>query len=291
MTRSSFHIKFYTLIVIFFTVLLALTASQPHSVRAQEPSLETDPTIDEIFNALTPAERVGQLFMVSFDGSDIASDSDIAQLIQNYRVGGVFVSAKNENFTNEAETPAQVLTITNGLQALAQEAPIITDTAQSQTVTPTPIVDASITTTLPLTDSYAPLPLFIAVEHEGDGYPYTQIREGLTNIPSQMAIGATWNPENARLVGEVVGQEISLLGVNMLFGPSLDVLDNPRPDLGGSLGIRSFGGNPFWVQQMGEAYIRGIHQGSDHRLLTIATHFPGFGSSDREINQAVPRHR
>ncbi|MEW5961521.1 MAG: glycoside hydrolase family 3 N-terminal domain-containing protein, partial [Chloroflexota bacterium] len=108
------------------------------------------------------------------------------------------------------------------------------------------------------------------------------------DLPNQMALGATWDVENARLVGQGVGQELSLLGINMLFGPSLDVLDTPRPDRGGSLGTRTFGGHPFWVGQMGQAYIQGIHQGSNHRLLTIAKHFPGFGSSDREINRGVP---
>jgi beta-N-acetylhexosaminidase len=132
------------------------------------------------------------------------------------------------------------------------------------------------------------LPLFIAVNHEGDGYPYTQIRNGLPDNQSQMALGATWEPENARLVGEVVGHDLSALGINMLFGPSLDVVDNPRLDRGNSLGTRTFGGHPYWVGQMGEAYIRGIHHGSNGKVLAIAKHFPGFGSSDREIDQGVP---
>jgi beta-N-acetylhexosaminidase len=169
--------------------------------------------------------------------------------------------------------------LTNGLQALAQQPPFLDTILDIENITPT-------TTITP--ENYSPLPLFVAVEHEGDGFPYTQLRGGLTQMPSQMAIGATWKPENARLVGEVVGRELSVLGVNMLLGPSLDVLDSPRPERGGSLGIRTFGGHPFWVEQMGKAYIQGVHQGSNHQLLTIATHFPGFGSSDRMIDQEVP---
>ena len=57
--------------------------------------------------------------------------------------------------------------------------------------------------------------------HEGDGYPYTQIRNGLPDIPSQMATEATTREtENARLVGTVVS--------HMTFGPwnqyALDLL-------------------------------------------------------------------
>lgn len=271
-------------ILLLFFVLWACSQSTPISpVKAQEVTGELDIAVENIFNRLTPDERVGQLFMVSFQGTNLTPNSPIARLIQEYRVGGVVISARNENFRNDNDTPARVLGLTNTLQMLAREAPV-RSTASITAATLT----ATTTLTAPI-ESYTPLPLFVAVEHGGDGFPNTQIRRGLTNIPSQMALGATWEPEYARLVGQVVGRELSLLGINMLFGPSLDVLDNPRPDRSGaSLGVYTFGGHPFWVQKMGEAYIRGVHQGSNHQVLTVATHFPGFGSSDREIDQVVP---
>jgi beta-N-acetylhexosaminidase len=176
------------------------------------------------------------------------------------------------------------------LQALAQKAPPLASTAENEGITSILTVTSTFTSPV-LTDTvntYAPIPLFVATNHEGDGFPHTQIRSGLTNIPNQLALGATWDTENARLIGEVVGNELSLLGLNMLFGPSLDVLDNPRPDRDNSLGTRTFGGHPYWVGEMGQAYIRGVHQGSEGQILTVAKHFPGFGSSDRPINQGVP---
>lgn len=272
------------LVSLIFIMVLGLSASQPAHVEAQEDATEPDPImIETIFAAMTPAERVGQLFMVSFQGNNVAPGSEIAELIQRYRVGGVYISAENENFINNENTPAQVLALTNAFQALAQTTPPPLPAVENGTATP------AITTTLITTpETYTPMPLLIAVNHEGDGFPYTQIRNGLTDVPNQMALGATWNPENARLVGQIVGRELALLGVNMLLGPSLDVLDNPRPEQGGLLGTRTFGGHPFWVGEMGQAYIRGIHQGSNGQLLTIAKHFPGFGSSDRAINEGLP---
>jgi len=276
---------------ILFLILAALfsDSSKPLIVEAQDAVNEPDPTVEAIFNALTPNERVGQLFMVSFNGSDVSAESNIAELIQTYRVGGVFISATKQNFINGDDTPAQVLTLTNSLQALAREALLadITSDDNNAAITSTSTITSSVLTAT-LETSYTPLPLLISVNHEGDGFPNTQIRNGLTDIPSEMAIGATWKTENARLVGEVVGNELSLLGINMLFGPSLDVLDDPRLDQGNTLGIRTFGGHPYWVGEMGQAYIRGVHQGSKGKILTIAKHFPGFGSSDREINQGVP---
>lgn len=288
LTPLSFQAHIFSILIL--VALFGLSSSQPLVVEAQESDNEPDPImIETIFSAMTPDERVGQLFMVSFRGSNIGPGSDIAELIQQYRVGGVYISAENENFANNQGTPGQVLSLTNNLQVLAQNAPPPPEIEnEAGTATPgiTPTVASPVVTGT--VGSYTPVPLFIAVNHEGDGFPYTQIRGGLIDLPNEMALGATWNPENARLVGQVVGQQLALLGVNMLFGPALDVLDNPRPERGGSLGTRTFGSDPFWVSEMGQAYIRGVHQGSQNQTLTIANHFPGFGGSDRTINEGVP---
>lgn len=265
----------------FVIIILAALLLLGSSSAAQPPDPQINPAlVDAVFNAMTPAERVGQLFLVSFNGNQLDATSDIAQLVQVYRVGGVAISARNRNFFNGGDTPAQVVRLTNSLQTLAQQPPAPETLQKSAELTVTAVLTSS---------TYNPIPLFIAVEHEGDGFPNTQIRGGkLPDVPSAMALGATWNLDNARAVGEAVGHDLPLLGVNMLFGPSLDVQDNPRSNQPRGLGVRTFGGSPYWVGEMGHAYIEGIHQGSGGRLLTIAKHFPGFGSSDREINREVP---
>jgi len=277
--------KLQKCLLVLLLLVMMLPAGSSSPAEAQTGENETDPVVEAIFSAMTPAERVGQLFMVSFNGTNVGPNSNIAELIQAYRVGGVLISASNRNFTNAESTPNQVLTLTNRLQALAQQPP--PPLSASQTITPS-VATTTTFITQTVETSYAPVPLFIAVNHEGDGFPHTQIRGGLTAAPSQMALGATWDIENARQIGETVGHDLSLLGVNMLFGPSLDVLDNPRLDRDNALGTRTFGGHPYWVGEMGQAYIQGVHLGSNDRILTIAKHFPGFGSSDREINQGVP---
>jgi beta-N-acetylhexosaminidase len=88
-----------------------------------------------------------------------------------------------------------------------------------------------------------------------------------------------------RRVGEVRGRELSALGFNLFIGPSLDVLESPSL-AGGDLGTRVFGGDPFWVGEMGRAYVTGLHTGSDGGMLVIAKHFPGVGGADR-----LPRTR
>lgn len=225
---------------------------------------------EQRLSQMTVEEKVGQLFVIAFVGRDTDPQSDIAQLITQYKVGGVVLLASNSNFYNlstarlaESEnqnvenTPAQIATLTNTLQDMA------------------------------LSDVGPGIPLFVAVDHEGDGFPYTRLRSGFTPLPSAMAIGATWDPTNAERVGEIAGHELAAVGVNMLLGPVIDVLNNPRLSSRGDIGIRAFGGDPYWVGEMGRAYIRGVHQGSAGQVMTVAKHFPGHGGSDRLPDEEV----
>jgi beta-N-acetylhexosaminidase len=131
------------------------------------------------------------------------------------------------------------------------------------------------------------VPLFMGISQEGDGVPYDQILSGLTPMPSLMAIGATWRTDLAQQVGAVQGRELSALGFNLYLGPSLDVVESPNPSARIDLGPRVFGGDPFWVGEMGRAYIAGLHEGSDDRMMVIAKHFPGRGASDRSPEEEL----
>ena len=94
-------IQLYILSLLILLAMFGLNSSLPNLVEAQGTANEPDPImVETIFAAMTPNERVGQLFMVSFRGSDVGPGSEIAELIQRYRVGGVYISAENENFTN-----------------------------------------------------------------------------------------------------------------------------------------------------------------------------------------------
>ncbi len=234
----------YKPIILILTFLLTLLL--PTSLAAQEGS---DDPIDALMRRLSVADKVGQLFIVPFVGTNTAADSEIGQLLREYRIGGVILLAANSNFSNTASTPRQITHISNNLQTLAFNT--------------------------------NRLPLLMAVDHEGDGFPYTRITGGVTAIPSPMAIGATWNTEYAEAVGQIVGEELAAMGINLVLGPSVDVLHNPRPTERGDIGIRVFGGDPYWVGQFGRAYIRGVHLGGQGQVATVAKHFPGHGGSDR----------
>ncbi|MFN8495133.1 MAG: glycoside hydrolase family 3 N-terminal domain-containing protein [Caldilineaceae bacterium] len=245
--------------------------------------------VDTLLANMRPAERVGQLFMITFDGNNTDLNSDIAQLIYAYHVGGVVLSPENGNFSNakNEDTPRQVATLVNQLQAIAYGYLLPENQALTSPLAPT--WPPTGTVLLPEKTKVLPLniPLFIAVEQAGDDLAATALRRNFTTLPTQMALGATWNPELTYKVGQIVGRELKAVGVNMLLGPNLDVVDQPRTGSVGGLGVQSFGGDPYWVSVMGRAYISGVHDGSAGRLATIVRHFPGQGDIDRLPDQEV----
>lgn len=246
-------------------ILLTFLASLlgPAAVaRAQTPT--PPPQVRELLNAMTPEERVGQLFLVTFTGTETGIDSPIHDLIANRHVGGVILLAGNDNFVEEPQTVAAAHQLISDLQTVEWDA-----------------------TNADPTVAKAYVPLFVGVSQEGDGVPDDQILSGLTPLPNEMAIGATWNTDNAAQVGSVQGIELSAMGFNLYLGPSLDVVESPNPAALSDLGTRVFGGDPYWVGEMGQAYISGLHAGSNGRMVVVAKHFPGRGGSDRSPEDEV----
>ncbi|MCA9942417.1 MAG: hypothetical protein H6656_11755 [Ardenticatenaceae bacterium] len=274
--------------VCLITLLLINPATQPTQAQDDDTPDAIQATAQAILDGMSASERVGQLFLVTFEGDQATFDSDIADLITNYHIGGVVLSAENNNITgygNLADVPIQTHQLINDLQSLAlvgqPVAPADDSVIEEGAVPPT---------RFPI-PPFTPIPLFIATAQEGDSYPNSTILNGLTDIPSSMAIGATWKPALAQQVGELVGRELSGLGINMLFGPSLDVLEKPDPLNPSDLGVRTFGGDPYWVGVMGSAYTAGVHLGSNNQIAVIPKHFPGYGASDRPLHEEVPTVR
>jgi beta-N-acetylhexosaminidase len=256
-------------------LLLFLALFFSSSAGLATPELAAENYIDtaqDLLNNLTPEERVGQLFLVTFQGVEGGPRSEIYQLIAKYHVGGVILRSDNDNFLAHDQTVPFTQDLTRQLQNHSY--------AASQVERTNPVTNEQ---------SRSPyIPLFIGISQEGNGFPYDQIlSNAFTHLPSQMAIGATWQPDLARQVGTVLGSELSALGANMLLGPSLDVLEFPHTEGSSDMGVRTFGGDPFWVGEMGREFIIGVHQGSNNEIAVVAKHFPGYGSSDRLPEEEV----
>jgi beta-N-acetylhexosaminidase len=238
-----------SLLAVTIAGLLGLAAAPPYDLA------------DTILEQMTPEERVGQLFLITFRGSSLAADAAALDLIRNSHVSGIVLRSENDNFTGPDNTITAAHELIQSLQTAEYEA------SQRET------------------DPGVYVPLLIGIIQEGNGPPYSALMDGLSPLPSEMAIGATWDAELARQVGEVLGSELQAVGFNLVLGPSLDVLEDPQQLGLGDLGVRAFGGDPYWVGVMGRAYIEGLQSGSDGALGVIAKHFPGLGGSDRPIQE------
>ena len=224
-----------------------------------------------ILAKMTPEEKVGQLFLVSFDGQNVADTTQIAQLIQDYYIGGVVLSRENNNFSSENTIVRDAYTLNRAMQQLKWDATLESRKNPSSGETFTP--------------QY--VPLFIGISEEGDGFPNDQLLSGVTELPNLMSIGATWDADNSRDVGNVMGSELNAMGFNLILGPSLDVLDVVHTAVSKNLGSRTFSEDPYWTGELGKAYIEGIHEGSNGQMAVIAKHFPGSGGANRSPSEEV----
>ncbi|MFN8672807.1 MAG: glycoside hydrolase family 3 N-terminal domain-containing protein [Candidatus Sericytochromatia bacterium] len=125
----------------------------------------------------------------------------------------------------------------------------------------------------------AEIPLFVCADLErGAGQHF----KGATHITSNMAITATNNIDNAYKAGKITAQEAKDIGLNIIFGPSVDVNSNPKNPI---INIRSFGEDPVKVADMAQAFIKGCEY---EKVLTTAKHFPGHGDTSTDSHVEVP---
>jgi beta-N-acetylhexosaminidase len=252
-------------------ILLLLTTGSSGLAAPVSQELSYIEMAQNLLDDLTPEERVGQLFLVTFDGVDAGPRTEIQELISKHHVGGIVLKRDNDNFLALDQTVPFTQDLIRQIQNHAISASLQDQTDETGE-----------------TFRFSYIPLFIALSQEGNGFPNDQIiSPDITQLPSQMTIGATWQPDLARQVGFVLGSELSSLGVNMLFGPSLDVLENTYGEGAGDMALRTFGGDPYWVGEMGKAFVKGVNQGSDGEISVVAKHFPGYGASDRLPEEEV----
>jgi beta-N-acetylhexosaminidase len=236
----------------------AQTAAPPSSAQA-------------LLDSLSPEEKVGQLFLVSFAGTSTEPGSSIHALIATHHVGGVVLTRANDNFVSPPQTLSAARDLIARLQRLEWDS-----------------ADANLSPQAGSESSPSHyVPLLVGISQAGNGEPNDQILSGLTAVPSAMALGATWDPALADQIGQIQGSELAGLGFNLYLGPSLDVLDSPNPVASGDPGVASFGGDPYWVGQMARAYTQGLHTGSRGGMLVVGKHFPGGGGSDRRSEDEV----
>lgn len=121
--------------------------------------------------------------------------------------------------------------------------------------------------------------MFLTIDQEGG--IVTRLQSG-TDMPGNMALGATGSEELAYDTGRVIGEELASLGINFNLAPVLDVNNNPDNPV---IGVRSFGEDPELVANLGTAYVQGLQ---DTGTAATAKHFPGHGDTAVDSHLGLP---
>ncbi|KAI5291336.1 hypothetical protein KEM54_005328 [Ascosphaera aggregata] len=177
--------------------------------------------------------QIGQLFMVGFEGTSVTPQ--IRSLIEEYHIGCVMLAAKN---LRSAEQATRLIL---ELQTIARHAGHVA-------------------------------PLLIALDQENGGVSSLYDEDYIQQYPSAMGIAATKSKTLAREVAHATAQELCAVGVNMILGPVLDVLNNLQSQ---PLGVRSIGNDAREVSAFGVEFIQGYH---DAGLAACGKHFPSYGN-------------
>jgi beta-N-acetylhexosaminidase len=125
----------------------------------------------------------------------------------------------------------------------------------------------------------AKLPLLISADLEaGSGMRF----EDTTNLPWNMAVGATGDPAFARRQGELTAREARALGVQHVFAPVADVNNNAGNPV---INVRSFGEDPAEVARYVAAFVEGAQAAG---VIATAKHFPGHGDTAVDSHRGLP---
>jgi beta-N-acetylhexosaminidase len=124
------------------------------------------------------------------------------------------------------------------------------------------------------------IPLFVATDQEGGWVRHVKGSTSLT--AGNIALGASRRPEDSFVTGELIGDELRRLGVNMNFAPTVDVYLNPDAHV---IGPRAFSSDPWQTAMLATAYYRGL---DSKRVIATAKHFPGHGNAEGDSHGMLP---
>ena len=102
------------------------------------------------------------------------------------------------------------------------------------------------------------------------------------SYPYQMTLGAIQDNTLIYKMGQMVAYDFKRMGMQMNFGPDMDINNNPDNPV---IGYRSFGDNKYNVATKGIAYFTGMQS---EGLLVTAKHFPGHGDTNVDSHFDLP---
>ena len=127
--------------------------------------------------------------------------------------------------------------------------------------------------------SLSQTPLLISMDAE---WGVAMRLDSVVAFPWNMTLGAIKDNNIVRRIGQRMGEQEKILGVQMSYAPVLDINTNSENPI---IGNRSFGEDPNRVAEKGIALMQGHHQAG---ILTSGKHFPGHGDTANDSHKTLP---
>lgn len=123
-------------------------------------------------------------------------------------------------------------------------------------------------------------PSLISIDQEGG--IVARLREGFSESPGAMALGAADSEALAEQVAAALGAELHALGINFNLAPVVDIgHDSSNP----VISTRTFGAEAARVSRLAVAQVRGFQSAG---VGACAKHFPGHGNTPTDSHVSLP---
>lgn len=190
------------------------------------------------------------MITVGFRGLEAPPQSQIAQTIKQYHIGGVVLfdfDVPADSALRNIQSPEQLQKLTTRLQG------------------------------------YSQIPLFVTIDQEGGKVSRLKEKFGFPPSVSAQYLGALANPDSTQYYARKTAMTLAGAGINVNLAPVVDVNINPEnPVIGGI--DRSFSSDPAEVARQAALYIEELHH---QNILTTLKHFPGHGSSKDDSHKGI----
>lgn len=200
-------------------------------------------------SSLCLEDKIGQMLLMGFRGTEISADHGIARILQDIPLGGIVLfdyDVPSGTFPRNIVNPRQTRKLVSSLQ------------------------------------SFSRIPLLIAVDAEGGRINRLKPEYGFLAIPSA-AEAAQMETGDIRDIYRQLARQLAGLGINMNLAPVVDINLNPDNPIIGALN-RSFSGDPETVVKCARIFISAHHE---YKVLTAIKHFPGHGGSRKDSHKGL----
>ncbi|MBR2942837.1 MAG: glycoside hydrolase family 3 protein [Clostridia bacterium] len=124
------------------------------------------------------------------------------------------------------------------------------------------------------------VPPFVVIDQEGG--MVTRIFSAGNIVPGPMAIGATYNSQNAYEIARIIAQEMRALGMNFDYAPCVEEALFRTPS---NVSVRCFSDNPYMVAEYCKQFVRGLQ---DNGVIATLKHFPGYTGVMEDAHLEIP---